>query len=401
MRNKTLLLASPYFPPDLGGVEQYVESLARLLHERHGWRVVVAATVRARAAQSMDTEYARVYRIPFTMRLSNTPIGLRWPRLLREIIDREQIDLVNAHAPVPLFADVAAQCSRELPFVLTYHTGPMRNGRALYDMICSLYERCLLSATARRADQIIANSHYVAASFQDLFAGKVTIVSPGVDTNLFREGGRRDPNLVLFVASLAKAAHYKGLPDLIAAISLLHEDRPTVRLEVVGDGDGMADHIAFCQQRGLADNVTFVGRLDRVALAAAYQRASVLALPTYFESFGSVLAEAMSTGRPVVSTKVGGVPALVSNGVDGVLVTPGDVSALASAIRNLLEDQALATEMGRRGAQKVRSELSWNTQADRTCAVFEKALSLRRHAERRTVGGISPYYPPKIGDMEA
>ena len=381
MRAKTVLLASPYFPPDLGGVEQYVDSLARLLHERHGWRVVVVATARAQAgaAQFVDTEYARIYRIPFKMRLSNTPIGFRWSRHLRDIIAREQIDFVNAHAPVPLLADVTARSCGDLPFVLTYHAGPMRNGRPLYDVTCSLYkyECYLLSATARRADEIIANSVYVANSFHK-FAEKVTIVSPGVDTTLLREGGQRNPNLVLFIASLARAAHYKDLPDSITAISILREKRPAVRLEIVGDGDGMADHIALCRQLGLAENVTFVGKLDRPALAAAYRRASVVALPTYYESFGSVLAEAMSTSRPVVSTKVGGVPALVSDGIDSVLLTPGDIPALALAIGILLEDPGLATEMGRRGDKKVRSELSWNTQLDRTSPVFEKALSLHR-----------------------
>jgi glycosyltransferase involved in cell wall biosynthesis len=335
----------------------------------------------------VDTEYARIYRIPFKMRISNTPIGVHWSRFLRDIIQREQIDVINAHAPVPLLADVAARCSGELPFVLTYHTGPMRNGRALYDLTCSIYERYVLSATARRADQIICSSDYVAESFHNLFVGKATTISPGVDTNLFQEGGRRDPNLVLFVGSLEKWALYKGLPDLITAVSILHKDRPEVRLEVIGDGDGMADHIALCQQLGSAEIVTFAGRLDQVALAAAYQRASVLALPTYYDSFPTVLVEALSTGRPVVSTAVGGIPTLVSNGVDGVLLTPGDISALASTIGNLLEDQALATEMGRRGAEKVRSALSWNTQADRTSGVLEQALSLRAPCRNSSLTG--------------
>ena len=377
---KTVLLASPYFPPDLGGAEQYVGNLVRLLHDRHGWRVVVVATARQRAGamRFVDTDYARIYRIPAQIRISNTPVGARWSRFLRDIIAREHVNIVNAHAPVPLVADVAARCCGELPFVLTYHTGPMRNGRMLYDLTCRIYERYVLSATARRADQILVSSDYVAEYFDKLFAGKVTTIPPGVDTDLFREGGRRDPNLVLFVSSLKKAAHFKGLPDLIAAVSILHNDRPAVRLEVVGDGDGMADHIALCERLGAAEFVTFAGRLDGAALAAAYQRASVVALPTYRDSFPTVLVEAMCSGRPVVSTRVGGIPEFVTDGVDGVLLTPGDVSAFASTLGNLLGDEALATDMGRRGARKARSELSsWNIAADRTCAVFEKALSLR------------------------
>ena len=189
--DKTVLLVSPYFPPDIGGVEQYVESLARLLHHRHGWRVVVVATEPecVAAPRFTDTEYARIYRIPFKMRISNTPVGLHWPRLLREIIDQERISVVNAHAPVPLLADVAARAAGDLPFVLTYHTGPMRNGRALYDLTCRTYERLVLSRTARRADQIICSSDYVFDSFAALFEGKATAIPPGVDVGIFKEGG--------------------------------------------------------------------------------------------------------------------------------------------------------------------------------------------------------------------
>lgn len=376
MRGKTVLLVSAYFPPDIGGVERYVDSLARLLHQRHGWRVVVASTARTRTRKAtfVDTEYARIYRIPAQARISNTPVGLRWTHFLREIIEREQVDVVNAHAPVPLLADVAARSARRLPFVLTYHTGPMRNGNVLYNLTCRTYERFVLSATARRADHIIANSKYVAESFPDLFAGKVTIIEPGVDTDLFTEGGTPDTNLVLFVASLARAAHYKGLADLIKAMAILRQERPAVRLEVVGDGNGITDYVALCRRLGLVEHVTFVGSLQRDELAVAYRRAGVLALPTHFESFGSVLAEAMSSGRPVVSTRVGGVPDLVADGVDGVLVEPGDVSALAGSIGKILADKSLATEMGRRGAQKIRSQWSWNAQAAQTCVVFEKVL---------------------------
>jgi glycosyltransferase involved in cell wall biosynthesis len=383
----TVMLVAPYFPPDMGGLEQYVESLARQMYERHGWRVVVVATAgslpqSSSAPMLSDVGYARVYRIPRTARISNTPVGLRWPRMLREIIDREHVDIVNAHAPVPVLADVAARCHGGVPFILTYHAGPMRNGHFLYDVVCGTYERFVLPRTAQLADHIICSSDYVAQSFSK-FAEKCTTISPGVDIEMFRDAGQRDPQRVLFVGSLAKAAHYKGLPDLIAAIARLKGDGTMVRLEVAGDGDAAADHMALCRRLNVDDIVTFAGQLDRSQLAAAYRRASVVALPSHYDSFPTVLVEAMATARPVVSTAVGGIPTLVDNGENGVLLAPGDVPALARTIATLLENRSLALEMGRRGALKVRSELSWAAQSDRTCAVFERALNRRRGMAER------------------
>jgi glycosyltransferase involved in cell wall biosynthesis len=156
----TVLLATPYFPPGLGGVQQYVWHLARLLQSRHGYRVVVATTAaRGSATGRFDgPDGTPVYCIAAPVKASNTPLGLHWCRRLRRIIDDEQVDLVNAHAPVPLFADAAARACGELPFVLTYHTGRMRKGRMLPDLVCAAYERTLLAGTARRAREIVCSS---------------------------------------------------------------------------------------------------------------------------------------------------------------------------------------------------------------------------------------------------
>lgn len=105
----TVLLATPYYPPNPGGVQLYVWNLARMLRDRHGYRVVVVTTAEPGrpASNEIDDTGISVYRLPTWRRVSNTPIGRGWVGAIRRIIHTEHVDLVNGHGPVPLFADAA------------------------------------------------------------------------------------------------------------------------------------------------------------------------------------------------------------------------------------------------------------------------------------------------------
>lgn len=380
--SRTLLLVSPYFPPDVGGVENYVWHLAERLGSRHGWRVLVAAT--AEPGGPTHTEQgpggATVHRLATRARVSNTPFGTGWRRALRRLVETERVDLVNAHAPVPLLADAAARAAGRTPFVLTYHTGRMRKGSLAVDTALALYERTVLAGTARRARQLIVSSGYVAADLPRLFpADRTTVVSPGVNTELFTPpSAPAAAERILFVGSLAHATTYKGLDTLIRSLVELARTHPGANLEVVGSGSAAAEYRRLAQESGLGDRVFFRGRLEGAALADAYRGARVLALPTRYDSFPSVLVEAMACGRPVVTTPVGGIPTLVQDGGNGLLVPPGDESALTRALARVLDDDELAARLGDAGRALVERELSWERQCERTAEVFERALGARR-----------------------
>jgi len=399
MTGRTLLLATPYFPPDVGGVEQYTWHLARALCARHDFRVVVAATATdgTKPGRYEGPDGIPLYRLPTSARVSRTPLGRHWRRELREIIRTERVDLVNGHAPVPLFADAAARACGEIPFVLTYHTGRLRKGNVFGSAAGILYERTVLAGTARRAGEIICSSDYVRADLARLFAGRATTISPGVDVERFAPSPVPAETRIVFVGSLERATAYKGLPDLLGALARLTGTVPGVRLEVVGDGSAAADHRRLAHRLGIADRVEFSGQLRGDDLTEAYRRARVLALPTHYDSFPSVLLEAMASGRAVVSTRVGGIPSLVGEERHGLLVDAGDVPALAAALARVLGDHALAQRFGTAGHAEVAEKLSWEKQADRTAEVFQAVLDGRR---RRGVTVVAPFYPPNIGGVE-
>ncbi|GAA2638059.1 glycosyltransferase family 4 protein [Paractinoplanes durhamensis] len=370
----TVLLATPYYPPSLGGVQQYVWNLARMLRKRHGWRVVVATT-----SDAESTDDIPVYRLPVAGRISNTPVGVGWTRALRRIIRDEQIDVINAHGPVPLFADAARRAAGDVPFVLTYHAGRMRTGRFLPDMVCAIYEKTVLAATARRSAQLICASDHVADELPELFDGRHITIEPGADLELFRPAPLPDEQRIVFAASLEHQTAYKGLPDLLRAVVRLDG----VHLEVVGTGSAEGDHRRLAAELGIAERVTFAGHLKGADLAAAYRRARVLALPTHFDNYPTVIVEAMATGRPIVSTRVGAIPTVVGSGERGLLVDAGDIPALTGALRAVLTDDELAGRLGAAGAAFVANELSWNRQSDRTAEVL--ARNLQRRQDRPVV----------------
>ncbi len=398
-RPPAILLATPYYPPKTGGVENYVWNLAHQLRTRHDRRVVIATTAGpGEMTGRSDGEYGPVYRISAPMRLSNTPVGTGWVRALRRIVDAERIGLVNGHAPVPMFADAAARAGGDTPFVLTYHTGRMRTGGLLANAVCATYEHTVLARTAAHAREIVCASDYVTADQPELFAGRSTVITPGADLSLFTPSPVPDDPRIVFAASLEPGTAYKGLADMLRAVARLIPDLPGVHLDVLGSGSAAGAYLELSSRLGLQGHVTFHGRLEGRALADAYGRARVLALPTHYDSFPTVIVEAMACGRPVVSTRVGGIPSLVTHGQDGLLVEAGDLPALAGALGEVLRSDELAQRLGRAGRRYAERELSWQRQGDRTAEVFDRALDTGRRV--RTVAVVAPYFPPRIGGVE-
>jgi len=134
--------------------------------------------------------------------------------------------------------------------------------------------------------------------------------------------------------------------------------------------------------------IEFTGRVDRNTLFVQYQQADLLVLPSVTmngqtEGLGVVLLEAMAAGVPVIGSRTGGIPDIIEDGVNGLLVPPGDPGALADAILSILSDPDLADRFRTAGLQTVQERFSWDSIADRFIQVYKKALYKRDTARRR------------------
>jgi glycosyltransferase involved in cell wall biosynthesis len=374
-----VLIVAPYFAPRIGGLENYAFNIAKQLAAR-GYEVsVVAANHESHRYKFEIMSGLRVHRVPYILKVSNTPYSPLWGHALRKIIEAEQPDIINAHTPVPIIADFADRVRGDVPLVLTYHNDLVKSGTVLGGLSKLAY-RMFMSKTLERADGVIVTSDYYRAHSAHLapFASKTSIVPPGVEhvppyvpkRPLF---GRRLQ--VLFVAQLDRSHRHKGFDILLHAAALCVRRGRPVSLTVVGDGNMLEDYRRLAARLRL-DDVVFTGYVHDERLKSAYQAADVLAVPSTdaSEGFGTVILEAAAYGTPCIAASVGGIPAAVLDGKTGILVEPGRAAALAEVLDRLSTDEPLIRRLGESAHARVRTDFSWDRQGDETAAIIDKLV---------------------------
>jgi glycosyltransferase involved in cell wall biosynthesis len=151
----------------------------------------------------------------------------------------------------------------------------------------------------------------------------------------------------------------KGYQTLLEALCRVMRDGREFRLEVYGGGPQRTELEKMADRLGLGARISFHGARPPDEIVDAYARASLFVLAPHVLENGdrdgipNVLVEAMAAGVPVVSTRMSGIPELIENGIEGILVEPDDIEALAAAISRLLDDTALADRLAAAGRRKV------------------------------------------------
>jgi glycosyltransferase involved in cell wall biosynthesis len=291
------------------------------------------------------------------------PFGLfRLARFLR----RRRIDILHTHLFEPSVIGLQAGVISGVPLrIMTrhysdYHTRINKKWHVRLDQLCTRLCHRVIAVSEHTADHMIsvegAPPNKVHAVLNGIDFDRVKVSSPEAPSKLRQEFGADGSYLLLIVGRLHPE---KGYGYLLQAMATLKGrlDRP-VRLLIVGKGPLEDKFRKEAVSLGCADTVQFLGfRNDVPDLMAAVD---LLVLPSVAEAFGLVLTEALYLGTPIVATRVGGIPEIVSDGVDGVLVSPADSQALAGAIMDLLRDPERRRHMSGSGRQKVEDRFSFS-----------------------------------------
>lgn len=392
-----IILVTPYYLPSVGGVQQYVSTIAQQLKNNNDIVIVTTQQSPSDARHEM-IDGVTVYRLPVLLRISNTPYHPLWKQHFKAIYNKERPDVINAHAPVPWFADIAERASGATPFVMTYHAGSMKKGSIVADLLIRLYEKRVLIKTLRSASRIVA----VYPTFVRKLIGSsrhIEHITPGIDTNYFTPltAPRYDYDIVL-ACRLEKSSAWKGVNVALKALANLASKNPSVKLCIAGDGDARSNYEALAKQLGIEHNVDFVGALPRQELRALYQKSKVVLLPSLSEaeSFGMVVAEGASCGVPAIGSNIGGIPYAIDANKTGLLVTPNNADELSDTIYKLLSDEPLRKQFGDAARKRAKTVFSVASFTERTRALFEGA----RHSPAPKNLQITAFYPPALGGME-
>ena len=206
------------------------------------------------------------------------------------------------------------------------------------------------------------------------------IVPHPIDEQLFTASARPESGHVVFAGRLERR---KGVETLIDAVPLIRREVANLRLTLVGDDDAegyngasMATHLRERLARhGVPEaTVEMVGAVPRGELPRWYERAEAFVVPSLFEGFPYVALEAMSCGRAVVASAVGGLPELIEHERDGLLVTPRDSRALADSVTRLLLDAAFRNRLGQAARAKVEQRYSQRAASAAAVEAYSQVL---------------------------
>ena len=205
----------------------------------------------------------------------------------------------------------------------------------------------------------------------DLPADRFSIIPNGINTDLFYpvSGIKREKNRIIVTNSADTPL--KGLHYLLQAVYTIRQTRD-IRLIVVGKPKKNSIVSRMIRSLGIADSITFTGRISYEAFVRQYARATMAVVPSVYEGFGLPAGEAMACGVPVISTTGGALPEVVGDA--GILVPPADPDALQHAILRLMDDPDLAASYGKAGYERVQRHLTWEAAAQSTVDAYRKVI---------------------------
>ena len=265
----------------------------------------------------------------------------------------------------------------------------------------SQLDKAMIAKRIQQVDMVWGSSNYITEKVRQRFpqfAQRCHTVFNGVDTEIFTPPATAvtspPPYKLLFVGRVSPE---KGLHILLQAFTQVTEQIPQTHLTIIGPPGSLPkgyiidlsddplitslaplydqDYWTYLQQQvptHLQEKVTFTGAMPQTHLLHHYHQAHILINPSYSESFGMSLAEAMATATPVIATRVGGMVELVTQGETGMLIPAGNAEALALAIIHLLQDSPLRQKMGSHGPQRVAQLFSWDQVAQSALQKYQQ-----------------------------
>jgi glycosyltransferase involved in cell wall biosynthesis len=345
----------------LGGIESHSELLAAVLTDRHHHVIIGCSAEGSVRLSNRKTLPAR--RI--TIRNSG---DLRAVIRILKISRRDGIEAIIAnsgHAYWP--AAVAAKVLGLKIIFVRHQTDRIRKTT-----------RWLIN---HHIDSVIAVSEAVKNELLNhgVDEKKICVIHNAVPLERFdpstvdREAARKELGVTaddVLVGTVAKLHRGKGIYELMRAVDMLAKEAPSVKLVYVGDGPERGGLEQEADRLAIRERVIFTG--GRRDVERMYAAMDIFVLPsTCSEAFGMVITEAMAMGKPVIGTRTGGIPELISDGKSGILVPPGDEKALYEAIRRYLKDEDFRLHAAECGRRKVESDFSDKMLGDR----FEKVLN--------------------------
>ncbi len=357
-----------------GGASMHVLQLMRYFSAQ-AFEIGLVSAPEPRLLGEAEKLGVRLFVNPYFVRRLHVFNDVRAFMPVRRAIKEFSPDIIHCHSTkAGLIARFWSAILNIKPVIFTAHGWAFTEGR-------EYWKRFLLAQIEKLAgyvtDKIICVSEFdkeLALKFKVADENKLVVIHNGIDPTEFIRISRNyhkssNEVIVTFVGRLAPP---KDLFLLIDAVKLV----PEVKLQIVGDGELRVKVERYILKNFLSDRVILLG--ERFDIPEILAQSDIFVLPSKWEGLPLTIIEAMMSGLPVVATRVGGVPELVEDGVNGYLVPSGDVKAFADAIRKLAYNVELRERMGKAGRKRAIENFTLDKMLLRVAQVYEEVLGKRK-----------------------
>lgn len=268
---------------------------------------------------------------------------------MRQFFKKGEFDIINLNTSTVRFAVLPALFSKSkvVWHIREYYKNQLKN--IMIKLLCYIV-----------ADKVIVNSFFLK---KKIGLKQAIVIHNGIEIKKRDAPPLPEKNRILFIGRVTRE---KGVDDLIKSISKIEiSNRPM--LDIVGSCDDIAYYKNLIKDNLLQNNIILHGFQEDIV--PYIENASMLVVPSYRESFGRVILEAFAHSRPVIVTRVGGIPEIVDEKC-GILISLGDIKSLTKAIVTLLNNKNLAEEMGKIGKNKVITQFSMRSYIEKVFHIY-------------------------------
>ncbi len=300
-------------------------------------------------------------------------------KALYKIIRNINPDIVHLQGTTFPYSQAAGFASKSFPVVVTVHGDVAREAAIERNLIRKLWglfvmRPTMLSVIKRHSAVIVCsremrNGLLKYKNEQD----GIFVIPNGFDRHSFYPRKEENPEefpSILYIGGLKKI---KGVDILIRALPIVFQKAGMVRVLIAGAGPEQDRLFRLAQELKIENRIHFLGYVSGEGKIRLIQEAGIVVLPSLFENSPLSVLEAMGCGKPIIASRVGGIPELVENGKTGLLFEAGNHEQLADQIVTLIQDKALRHQYGNEAYARSR-QYSWDKSADQIIEVYKKVM---------------------------
>ncbi|MDD2665850.1 MAG: glycosyltransferase family 4 protein [Methanocellales archaeon] len=378
-----------------GGMEIHVQELVEGLVKRDH-KVTIITTKHPKGIKKEEKGNLRIYYVGDISLKCTRRFYKESSELFDKLNKEEMFDIVHSQSTSGF--GLAKFYHKKIFLIVTLHGTALNevksalNTKSIKGFIVAsymYYTYILLSQvdkiTLKRANKIIAVSNDLKEDIKKQYKiseEKLVAIPNGIDVNKFKtmevthlreKWNLTDEKVIISVGAINKQ---KGFHLLLKVFPDILKKNKNIKLFIVGTGLYLQDLKDMAMKLNILGKVVFTGRVSNEDLPKYYNLADVFVFPTLrLESFGLVTAEAMACEKPVIASCIGGIPTIIENNKDGILIKPGDLKELKERILEVLSNEELASRLGKNARKKIVEKFSSDKMVEDTIEVYEKVLN--------------------------